>query len=608
MVSCNEGSISNLLFNRISDGEKLYGHGGRGIIFADTEGIIDGNPQEKMSKLGDTLNFSAALETENYYDEAGTQPVLSYMFAIAASEGLAIDQSSIKVSVGNRIISESGFEVEPASPSTLKGTGLGEAYAIRLDWSNYTVDGANYSFDSFKYSDNAPIEVTYSAKVSDSAPATVFSRPAYAIDYLNGARKTTDSGVGNDYLRSSYQATAYINGNIEICRTDKKGEPVAGAKYTVDGVAAFKQNDRLYVYNETGSVSEFVTGNDGCLTIMGTPTGEYGVHEVFSPDGAPEKTTITKTVSWDNSNSKAIIAQDHFRFMGQDYSDMVVRFSDTVYGAIPFSDIELVYNPETGMYTNGATSYEYNGETLRQQDGIYYKVRTSEYYDGKFAVSSLKDAYESADYNPDDPNSDDVGLYFNDDGTVRFGSGLMIPQSTFSEPLTLREDGCYHGKINSAYYQTIESNDATLCQGPKGGYELLIPVYYMDEETHFGMHFTYSEKANRYLADFTMIVMGIKETDGGLLLSAYMGMEYYPEFDKYFMFPMFIMTTVEEKHWVTEKTIPAVRFEFATASDQSDDPEAIPNPQTSDTLTKAACIVLMATASAYIMNRKLSRR
>ena len=47
---------------------------------------------------------------------------------------------------------------------------------------------------------------------------------------------------------------------------------------------------------------------------------------------------------------------------------------------------------------------------------------------------------------------------------------------------------------------------------------------------------------------------------------------------------------------------------FAEGSDDSVVPETIPNPQTSDALTKATCVILITTASVFVITRKLSRR
>ena len=60
--SSTDDSIPALLYNRISDGETLWGYDGQGIVFADSDGLVDGNPHLKTAKRGDTLGLDYRFE------------------------------------------------------------------------------------------------------------------------------------------------------------------------------------------------------------------------------------------------------------------------------------------------------------------------------------------------------------------------------------------------------------------------------------------------------------------------------------------------------------------------------------------------------------------
>ena len=102
-ISCNEVPFPSLLFNRISDGEKLWGHDGKGIVFADSENLINGNPQLKTAKRGDTLTFSVKLEAEDYYDAAETDPITEYRLVSLISSGLDVDLTSVQLKVNGQV-------------------------------------------------------------------------------------------------------------------------------------------------------------------------------------------------------------------------------------------------------------------------------------------------------------------------------------------------------------------------------------------------------------------------------------------------------------------------------------------------------------------------
>lgn len=60
--SSTDDSIPTLLYNRISDGETLWGYDGQGIVFADADGLVNGNPRLKTAKRGDTLDIDYRFE------------------------------------------------------------------------------------------------------------------------------------------------------------------------------------------------------------------------------------------------------------------------------------------------------------------------------------------------------------------------------------------------------------------------------------------------------------------------------------------------------------------------------------------------------------------
>ena len=227
-ISCNESPSSNLLFNRISDGEKLWGHDGKGVVFTDNNNLVDGNPQLATAKRGDILSFSTELISERYYDDEETTPISSYMIYGLLSDGLSANQSSVVVKVDGEVLSSSTYELayDELTPEQAAQFGYDfvAAIAVIIPWS------AN---GTFLYNDGAIIELSYQATIEDNAPSEVFSRGAYIID-------GEDSSI--NLMDTDYQATAMIDGNILIRRVDENGNPLAGAKYTVTNVTASRKN------------------------------------------------------------------------------------------------------------------------------------------------------------------------------------------------------------------------------------------------------------------------------------------------------------------------------------------------------------------------------
>ena len=100
-------------------------------------------------------------------------------------------------------------------------------------------------------------------------------------------------------LGDTTRTAAVVTGRLLIERLDEDGEPVEGAKYTIDGVEADNYGG-VYYPNEDGMSSTFTTNSEGEVLISGLDFDQYTIREVSVPEGyEPETEPVTVEVNAD---------------------------------------------------------------------------------------------------------------------------------------------------------------------------------------------------------------------------------------------------------------------------------------------------------------------
>ena len=588
-ISCNEVPFPSLLFNRISDGEKLWGHDGKGIVFADSENLINGNLQLKTAKRGDTLTFSVKLEAEDYYDAAETDPITEYRLGSLISSGLDVDLTSVQLKVNGQVTPLDSENVQPDFEDTpadevAMGADFAKLATLELQW---------FRDDRFLYPENSVIEVVYSATITDDAPSKVFSRVAYMG--MSQSRQEILSFASPAEILSgsdtSSQATALLDGNILIRRVDANGNPLAGAKYTIDGVKANVEDEanNIYIYDKNGVVSEFTTNDKGRAIIKGVPMGEYTVKETKTPDGhLPQTSEITKSLA--NEIEEFEIGDYQYilnvfgSVMDVTKSIKVSSSGDKILGLDLRDEQELAYNAEQQYYGDD------NLNISKSEDGYVISnngLESQFSYDerlGKYALRlTLADYYNKAE-----TIASTYYLEFTGDNVIAHLGGGGIMELPYDEDL-----GCWSQEQDDTQVVVCKDGD---------GYQL--ESYSDGRRTVVGATFKYDDRFDKFILNYDYVYFTINDiAEDSLTLATNPILNYSEAFDRYYMGGAMGIFQLPIDYSAVKST--ATEYLF---TDSNVSPDNIPNPQTSDTLTKATCIILITTASAFVITRKLSRR
>ena len=569
----------------LENDDSIWGYDGLGLVFTDESRMIknaDGSlfRQKQIAKRGETVGLSLQVKVAQYPTGDTTKPIEYAHIFLMGDEGGEFIDGSLEVRVGDTLLPPSEYSVEYSeNPSD-----------TALEWAQ--------KIDLGKVSESGDVLATinYSVYVSDNAP--------YEIAASAGA----DIHATNHYLRQTVMIEEMprimLDGNLVISRTDQDGKPLAGATYSIDGVTAVqdKFEDNNYVFSPNGNISQFITGDDGTILVKGLPEGEYTVREVSAPEGHSTQTpVITKEVTFGNSEFFEY-SEPHYYVMGMDYKTMLERYGDVFSVAYkPGTTISLSYDSSQNAYI-GSGEITGSGFKIEHRDDRYYWTasngKTGEFTKDKrsgelYATLSMSDLegiiaslYEG------------LNLVINDDGTASSGSQEV---SVLDE-----SDGCYH-MVN-------ESGDALIC--PDGeAYVIVSSANFGDFKMYSAERMISSEKNNIYdvvAGDLTTIV--IRSIDeNSIIISENLALNHLPQKDMYYNlawngvnYGFVALSTVLEKTNTASPTL-ATQFRFTDKTADSK-PEDILNPQTSDTLTRAACIILAATTSAFVIGRKLSRR
>ena len=256
-------------------------------------------------------------------------------------------------------------------------------------------------------------------------------------------------------------------------------------------------------------------------------------------------------------------------------------------GGIPFTWDESA---------NGYTSEELSGlSVIKKNDNTLTIVSGNQRFDLERITGNLFSKTFLATELPD------MGGIFavreNVDGTIT----VTLQRADYT--LARDEYGCYPiGEDISRQFKSI-------CK-QNGIYVLDYDTESANLEAYIPMR--YDEKANRYVFNDPVTSYELIESgDGRALLFVGYTVQKDPDLNIWTVFNMGVDIVLSDEY-VTED-LPATLVSFKATAPIPSDParpdEAQPvNPQTSDTFTKATCVILVATSSAYIMNRKLSRR
>ena len=584
----------SLLYNKTSEGETLWGHGGKGVIFADNNNLVGDNKQVKTAQRGQTLSYSIELETERYYDDNEAKPIIKYELGAMFSTGLEIDASSVVVKVGGQTIPSSDYIVN--SVTRYDEVNM-SSFRVSLDWANYTKNGGSYAFDSFKYAEGAPIELIFSARISENAPSEVYVKGEYAFAYIQDYSSYTNHYDGEAaFFSPEHTATALLDGALVIRKTDSSGHPLANAKFAIEGVKAMHIGGR-YVYDPKGHYNEFTTNEDGMIVIIDMPFGEYKVKETDAPEGFRLDET-THLVQVQRSELSEVWYQRNrigFNLGGMTYDCTNNSFKSpdgTIYfdGMPVFSEsIDLTYDDATDAYLpeSGGASVVKNGDTyiVRDNEGnTIYSLEKASYGDNLYKkVMTIR-------------NSQGLNISISeiDEATIEVSNGYSDGRETIQKDSAT---GCYNSLSVFTNGVLCKQGDGYLMSAPgENGFEEFFMVFEYDDES--GLYY--------YDPQVGQISFEIDENNNARLTTATTA-TYYEQYEKYFIIVMGPQVALS----VTPFTdvVPAAQLSLVNYSTNGGaEPEGIVNPQTSDTAIKALVIASICVAPAYVLRRQLSKR
>ena len=635
---CGEFEESpNVSYNITSEDQMLWGHGGKGTVFVNTDKLINNDPQKRVARAGETIDYSTELVSERYYGTGTSRPVINYIVGVLIFDGLTLDQSSVVVKVGGTVIPADEYESEytsiPASYREEFG-GAKAYYAVRLPWANYTNSGSRYTFQSFKYNNDAKIELSYSATVAENdSLENVSSKGMYGFEYLDGSYMKTGGYVDEDSIKNDNRfATAYLKSNILIRRVDENDNPLPGARYSINGVKATYLEDGLYRYNEAGEVEEYITNDNGEAVILGLPIDEYTVVEVAPPEGyLTKEESITHDLATESTSevygevnyvmnygpnsvyNNKNITSSVVQLEGGKKAVNTNKMLKSIDPSADTSVISMNYDETSGGTVSYGTASQGNRVTYKAApSGDTFTMTVTR--DGHSEVSTF--AYDNVlqkyiapfsytiDGAIDESQLEKWSLKINGDSGVLMWSGTSIALTRSDD------DGCYDGKDGSYWIRVCE--DST-------GYQL-------ESGANYAQHYKYDETKGAYYPDYGAVA-GYMVTDGlengRMTFAMYHALTYSEPFGHYYMPGD---STIEIIVSNTRKLSLASEYLFGSAkheeevpeeeqggsTDVVDDeivlPESIENPQTRDAIVKSLIIMAVAGAPLLAVRRSLRGR
>lgn len=237
---------------------------------------VDGN-NHADAQVGDVLNFVLTSKVPNMaeYD------TYVFNFVDTLSKGLTLDQSTIKVTIGN-------LELQKDVDYTVSATGgNGNATELKVIMTDFKT----------KHGDKAgqEIKVTYSASINEHAVAGMddagnSAKLEYSNDPINGGTGTSVPSVTHGYTFDfDINKTDGTDGSAlagAVFQLQKKGEGTT-VKLIVENAGDETQPAvvRSAKTGEGNAVDTITTPESGKITFKGLDAAEYQLVETKAPDG-----------------------------------------------------------------------------------------------------------------------------------------------------------------------------------------------------------------------------------------------------------------------------------------------------------------------------------
>ena len=403
-----------------------------------------------------------------------------------------------------------------------------------------------------------------------------------------------------DYNTTDGEAVDSNLGAIVLEILDEEGKAVPGAVFEIDGVRALRTM-KSYVYNKDfGMYSQFTTDGNGRIAIENVPYGTYTVRFVSSPDGQAV-TEPVKANEVDEQTTAAVQYQHpqlHFEVDDKD-NDLTNIIFVSPTGAT-YLDLFSIDNPTNGggrevAWDETAGGYVTPEGVLLKKDNDTFELDIGREV---IELKKITDNLFSADIKAAGFRAmgGEFSVQENSDGTISaiVGDQTYVLSQGSSGCYPLDEDGDHGSDKNICKENGIYLLNFNLGEGWPADVRAFLPM-------------RYDEQSGKYIFNDTIITVELVEGDDGraLLFEGY-AVQQDPDLHIWTLFNMGVQIVLSNES-VTDE-IQATLASFKATAPIPSDPAQPANPQTSDTLTKAACVILITAASVFVITRKLSRR
>ena len=251
--------------------------------------IVDGQQDVNDYQIGETIPFvlnanAPSKGTLSHYD------VYSFKMSDTLSDGLTLDQNSVKFEIGNQTntitISEGKIKYDNEDIGTISAT----ANSLIIDFNLKST-----KFDTLFINEGElnTIKVSYNAVLNENA---VIGNPESGLKNNNKVVLEYNNNPSNSTTMGKHEEDVNVYSyGLEVVKKDANdaNKLLPGAKFQLykdsenqENLVEFtdKQNGD-YIVAANGSVTEVVTDQDGKLNITGLDSGTYILKETVAPEG-----------------------------------------------------------------------------------------------------------------------------------------------------------------------------------------------------------------------------------------------------------------------------------------------------------------------------------